>query len=328
LGIYPGGYRLITTQRPAPAVPTQANRTWVEEPPHQIYTEKLWQSWVLPASNDDIWFTAGSAAYYDDLDYKDLPNAMAARWAQYRALSIAELNSKQQFELATDKGVLFLDQLRRTMGNDRFFKLMSDFFAAHKTQAVTAQSFLDAAGAKFAVPADPGGAMYTMSDLRDRLGSAMLVYGTMTEAGANRYAAEELQKRFYHALEKQVPIRKDFEVSEEDLRTHDIVFVGRPETNSALAAWQDKLGLDSSGGLFRINGLDYASEYEGLALAATNPLDAHHMVLVVAGNSPLETVLLTKAQFDNTQYAIFDSGKSITSGFAMSAPTVTAAAVR
>jgi hypothetical protein len=82
-----------------------------------------------------------------------------------------------------------------------------------------------------------------------------------------------------------------------------------------LAAWQEKIGLQSSGGLFRIAGQDHASETEGLVFTAANPLDQHHMALVLAGNSALETVLLTKAGLDETQYSIFDSGKDITSGF-------------
>ncbi len=80
--------------------------------------------------------------------------------------------------------------------------------------------------------------MYLLTDSRERLGSALIVYGTLSEAGANRYAAEELQKRFYRALEAQVPVRKDFELTEADLAAHDVIFVGRPETNSALSAWQ------------------------------------------------------------------------------------------
>jgi hypothetical protein len=250
---------------------------------------------------------------------------MAAHGAQVRSLSaISAPNAKQQFELETHKGALFLDQLRRTMGDDRFFKLMSDFFAAHKARAVTAQSFLDAAGVKFAPPADPGGPAYLLTDIRERLASAILVYGTQADAGANRYAAEQLEKRFYLALETAVPIRKDFEVTDADLRTHDVIFVGRPETNSALAAFDSKLGLDYSGGLFRIAGSDHASETEAIAFAASNPLDPHHMVLILAGNSALETVLLSKAEFDEAQYATFDAGKQIASGFLATGPTLAA----
>ena len=157
--------------------------------------------------------------------------------------------------------------------------------------------------------------MYLLTDLRQRYGSTLIIYGTLAEAGANRYAAEELQKHLYVALETAVPIRKDFELTEADLRTHDVVFVGRPETNSALAAWRDKIALDSSGGLFRMAGQDHASETEGLVFSAANPLDRRHMVLVLAGNSALETVLLTKSGFEDTQYSIWDSGRQMASGF-------------
>jgi hypothetical protein len=324
-GLYPSGYRLISARQSAPVKSAESlAKTMNVEPPRPEYSDRLWQGWVLPASDADIWFASGSAAYYQDLDSKDIPNAIAAHWAEVRSLSASALNPKQQFELETHKGALFLDQLRRNIGDDRFFKLMSDFFAAHKAQPVTAQSFLDAAGAKFALPADPGGAMYLLTDIRERLSSTMLVYGTLAEAGANRYAAEELAKRFYRALETAVPIRKDFEVTEDELRTHDVVFIGRPETNSAVAAWQDKLGLDFPLAVFRIDGRDHASEYEGLALAATNPLDSHHMVRVIAGNNALETVLLaSKGEFEDAQYMIFDSDKPTVSGFLRTPTQVT-----
>jgi hypothetical protein len=314
-GLYTSGYRLISTQ-PVPAGSAESAKEWTAAPSSQNYRDRLWNGWVLPASDADVWFASGSAAYFEDLDSKDLRNAIAAHWAEYRALSIVnDPTPRQRFELETHKGALFLDQLRRNMGDDRFFKLMADFFAAHKTKAVAAQTFLDAAGASFALPADTDGAIYTASDIHQRLGSAILVYGTRTDAGANRYAAEELQKHFFRWLESAVPIRKDFEVTDEELRTRDVVFVGRPESNSALAAWQEKIGLQSSGGLFRIDGQDYASETEALVFAAANPLDRHRMVLVVAGNSALQTVLLTTARWGETQYSIFDSGREMAAGF-------------
>ncbi len=74
---------------------------------------------MLPASSADIWFVSGTAAYYDDLDSKDLRNAMAAHWAEYRALSIVpDPTPRQRFQLETQKGVLFLDQLRRNLGDN------------------------------------------------------------------------------------------------------------------------------------------------------------------------------------------------------------------
>ena len=181
---------------------------------------------------------------------------------------------------------------------------MKDFFAAHTTKAVTAQSFLDAAGVKFALPPDKGGPMYLLSDIRRRLHTAILVYGTVTDAGANRYAAEQLQKNFLDSFESAVPIRKDFEVTPAELGAHDVIFVGRPETNSALAAWQEKIGLDSAGATFRVDGTTHASDTEALAFAATNPLDRRHMVLVLEGNNALSTVRLTKADLPRATHYV------------------------
>ena len=106
------------------------------------------------------------------------------------------------------------------------------------------------------------------------LPTAIIVYGTLRDAGANRYAAEQWQHNFLNDYESQVPIYKDFAVSDDLLRDHDVVFVGRPESNSALASWSAKLGLDYQGAAFKINNEVHASEREALILAAENPLDA------------------------------------------------------
>jgi hypothetical protein len=106
---------------------------------------------------------------------------------------------------------------------------------------VTAQSFLDQAGTTFTVEVGSGAA-YQTTDIWGRLRTAILVYGTVREAGANRYAAEQLQKRFLDAYESAVAIRKDFEVTDDELRHRDVIFVGRPEANSALAAVERATG--------------------------------------------------------------------------------------
>jgi phospholipase B-like protein len=303
-GLYASGYRMISARASAPDSASEA-------PPSRstagasVSDDQLWKGWVLPASDADIWFTSGSAAYYRDLESRDLSRAMDAHWAGYRSRSIAPTNPIQHFAVETHKGALFLDQLRRDMGDDRFFQLMKDFFTAHTTKTVTAQAFLDAAGVKFTMPEDKGGPMYLASDIRGRLPTAILVYGTVMDAGANRYAAEQLQKQYLNRYESEVPIRKDFEVTAAELRAHDVIFVGRPETNSALAEWQNRISLDAEGAQFRVDGSTHASETEALAFAAANPLDNRHMVLVLAGNSALATVRLTKASLKRTPYSVY-----------------------
>jgi len=180
---------------------------------------------------------------------------------------------------------------------------------------VTAQSFLDHAGATSTVEAGEG-PVYVTTDIWDRLRSAILVYGAVREAGANRYAAEQLQKRFLDAYESAVPIRKDFEVTDEDLRQRDVIFVGRPEANSALAEWSERLGLDYRENVFRLDGRAYASERDALLFAGKNPLDQNHMALVVAGNDALRTVKLAASVWDwkAGEYELVEDGKA-TAGF-------------
>ena len=136
----------------------------------------------------------------------------------------------------------------------------------------------------------------------------------MREAGANRYAAEQIALRYLDRYESEVPVYKDFEVSDELLRHRDVVFVGRPETNSALAAWSARLGLVSEGAEFKIDGGIHASEREALVFAAKNPLDSSHMVLAIAGNDALRTVKAARAEAP-AEYLLLDDGNPLRTGF-------------
>ena len=134
----------------------------------------------------------------------------------------------------------------------------------------------------------------------------MLVYGTQREAGANRYAAEQLQANYLNQFESQVPIYKDFEVTPDLLAHKDVIFVGRPEANTALAAWAGAIHLDYDSAMFKIDGQIHAGEREALTFAAKNPQDPSHMVLVLAGNDALRTVKLatTGGRFDQLPYVV------------------------
>lgn len=91
------------------------------------------------------------------------------------------------------------------------------------------------------------------------------------------------------------------------LNHHDVIFVGRPETNSALAEWSGKLGIEFAGASFKIDGATHASEREALLFAAKNPLDPAHMVLVIAGNDALRTVKAINTYGQDT-YVVYEDG--------------------
>lgn len=347
-GLYPSGYHLFEAD-PSPSLqaeirqnekarlmasadPPQPKTIVVSDPPS--YAGRIWKGWVLPASDADIWFVAGSAEYARILRSKDVQEAMNAQLAEWRRLQLspgnAPANATDNFLRERTRGVLFLDSLRRKMGDDAFLKLMNDYFAANATRTVAAQAFLEKAGADKASAQvenidPPDGPAYVASDIWRRLASAVIVYGTQADAGSNRYAAEQLQKEFLGRYQSEVPIYKDFEATSDVLRRHDVVFVGRPESNSELAAWAGKLRLDYSGAAFKIDGDVHASERDALILSATNPLDDTHMVLVVAGNDALGTVKAEGENLSADEYIVLKGDGGVTRGFV--APPVQAASV-
>ncbi len=296
-GLYPGGYYLFnagSTKAPASAIATQPQAK-AESVSWRDRTDQLWKGWVLPASEADTWFVAGSAEYYHLLQSTDVEKAMDAQKIRYRGLKISSETPLNRFRMEQTSGTLFLDSLRHKLGDEAFLKLMRNYFASHTTRSVTAQSFLDAAGVAYQVP-DPGdGPAYVANDIGRRLASAVIVYGTTREAGTNRYVAEQLQTRGRERNQYDVPIYKDFETSDAMLADKDVIFIGRPETNSALAAWRESVGLDYQGAVFKVAGVAHASEHEALVYAAKNPRNPAHMVLVYAGNSPLETARAAKS---------------------------------
>jgi hypothetical protein len=283
----------------------------------------LWKGWILPASDADVWLTSGSALYYEMLSGDDLENQLNTQRARYRAAALeheqplaklaSSTKSANWHTLAETKGALLLDALRREMGDDAFYSLMRNLFDRNTTKTVSSSAFVAAAAKPqlfekwlngIGLPDTPDGPSYLASMFRRKLATAVIVYGTQAEAGANRYAAEQWQKQFLEMYESIVPIKKDFEVAEDDLADRDVFFVGRPETNSMLAQWSKGIALDYEGSVFRVDGNDHGSETQALVYAAMNPQEHTHMVVVAAGNSPLSTVLASKRGLGDAQHTV------------------------
>jgi len=330
-GIYSSGYRVISTAPPA----ALADAGHSDQPaPLKVapvsYKDRRWKGWILPAGDADLWLAAGSAAYYYDLGADDLERAMDERRVGYRNAAMADPDERERHRMVRNKGALLFDALRRRMGDDKFFDLMNRFFTAHTTKTVNTGQFIAAAGEDQRgfieswlkspeLPGDLGGDAHMLAEYHGMapiVGDTIIVYGTVLDAGANRYAAEQLQRRLNDLYESEPPVRKDFELSNEELSAHHVIFVGRPETNSALAHVASEIRLDYRGATFRIAGVTHASERESLALAANNPLNPHRGVFVVAGNSALETVRLARTlDFPAAEYAVYDAGKESAAGF-------------
>ena len=74
--------------------------------PAPDYADRLWKGWVLPASDADTWFVAGSASYYRLLQSKDLDQSVEAQRIRYRGLKLAADNPQTRFQREQIKGAL------------------------------------------------------------------------------------------------------------------------------------------------------------------------------------------------------------------------------
>jgi len=337
-GLYPSGYRLLEARAAAPAAEEKAEAATKPEPkPAKLDPEKLWKGWILPAGAADLWLKGGASTYRGVLLEEDPEKTLEGARAAYRlaardgdtALSRLEFSTRSNhfWRLAYIKGTLLLHTLRLEMGDDRFFALMKDFFDRHTTKTVTSAMFLEAAGPErkefFArwldqpgLPGDSGGAVFQLTDLSRRLPTAMIVYGTGPDAGANRYAAEELRRKFRESYDPiEMPLRKDFEATEAELKDHDVIFIGRPESNCPLARLAQRIGLRYDGEAFQLNGKTYASERHALTLAATNPLNPQRMIVVITGNSALETVRAAAPPQTRYEFVVLEAGKPSVTGY-------------
>src|SRR6185437_11206758 len=117
-GIYPGGYRLVTTEAPQSLrEPMLQNQHTVAKPAWEpISPDRLWKGSILPASEKDAWLAAGAAAYYQDLQSHNLEKTVSARRAAFGIAARSGNDEMQRYRMAENKGALLLDALRNKMG--------------------------------------------------------------------------------------------------------------------------------------------------------------------------------------------------------------------
>ncbi len=143
---------------------------------------------------------------------------------------------------------------------------------------------------KHGVTARGNGSPFTILTLDDELEHALIVYGTQDDEAGNHEAARLLQtalRRREHNV--QPPIKSDREVSDDDLRRHHLLLVGRPATNAVSQRFAAQWGVDFGARSFQVRGRLYTHPESAVLAAGDNSLDARWSVVLVAGLSGLGT---------------------------------------
>jgi hypothetical protein len=306
-GLYASGYHLFQANPvappAAPAAPAVKETIAAAPVLKQVPEEKLWKGWILPASEAEEWIAIGSAFYREALS-SNSPSDEITAWR----LRIGR--SPQSTRIA--EAVLQFEAARQRLGDEAFLKLMDEYFQSHTTKTVSAAD-LPFAHSTVNATADEKRAL--QSSVFPKLSDALVVYGTEEEAGANRYAAEVLQAELNGMFESRVPLRKDFELTPEQAKSKTLIFVGRPAANSALRAFVPALGLKFDGASFEVNGKSFVHGRDGLMWAGVHPENRDALILVLAGNSPVETVRLATLPLADKVWQVTRAGKSVESGF-------------
>lgn len=152
---------------------------------------------------------------------------------------------------------------------------------------------------KYGLAAGGHGSPFTVLTFDSEIEQSLIVYGTVDEEDANRVAASRLQ----HALRRRehnaiAAIKSDREVSAEELRTHHVLLIGRPDSNRVVARFRTHLPGSFGPRSFVIRWQAYAHPETAVILATENPLNRRYSLVVVAGLGSLAT-LTTVPQFED-----------------------------
>ncbi|HEX4055773.1 MAG TPA: C45 family autoproteolytic acyltransferase/hydrolase [Tepidisphaeraceae bacterium] len=137
---------------------------------------------------------------------------------------------------------------------------------------------------------------WTGSAYKLDLAHTLIIYGTRVEAVANRIAAEKLQQAIIDQGEHAVvPIKPDTDVSDDDLRGHHLLLIGRPQCSELIERLAHSLPVTFGPCSFIARGQLYAHAESAVIAAGTNPQDPHYCIVCVAGLSPGATLRAAKA---------------------------------
>ncbi len=302
-GIYSSGYQLFEALKTAPeSAVAEAPKPETKGTLKKIDADKLWKGWLLPATPQDEWITLGSVAWLRILSANDPDESLKIYLARAR---------ESDNDAKTAHAVAMFDAIRKQLGDEKFVTMLKDYYAKNTTKKVTTADF-PVAVPKVDLPDAKRTALFTA--LFGRLQNAVIVYGTDGEAGANRYAAEKMQQTWNSWFERQIPVVPDHAFTAELFKTKTVIFVGRPETNSALReAGPARVKFD--GASFTVDGRTYAAERDGVAMVEPNPQNANELMVVVAGSCGAETVRVTEADLGARAWLVTRRGETKQSGF-------------
>jgi hypothetical protein len=148
---------------------------------------------------------------------------------------------------------------------------------------------------RFLVAVDGGAAVtsggaFTVTSFLSEPKNTLIVYGTGDEIPTNREAARLLQQAIRKSwCNVTVPIKSDKETKEEDLKSHHLLLIGRPDSNSLLAKHHSDLPVSFGPRSFRVRQETYAHPLSAVIAAGDNPENRRYSMVAICGLSAEST---------------------------------------
>jgi hypothetical protein len=157
---------------------------------------------------------------------------------------------------------------------------------------------------------------YTFSNYFENFHEAMFVYGTSRQIEVNHELALrfrlKLANRFTEILP---PLRKDSEITDDELKNNDLLVLGGPADNGLARKLIAKLGLEVGKNWFKWQGKTYGKEDEGLFVALPNPYNKKRVVYLFIANSALELFHITDSYRRLPSWTLFKGAKEVEKGY-------------
>ncbi len=211
----------------------------------------------------------------------------------------AQWNESAWYTVAANKGVMLLAMLRAELGEAAFDKALDEFGRAHADSAVTSAEFQKhleaAAGHSLAALFDPWlkgtgsleparESFWSVDSFEAEPEKTIIVYGTRQDRAAQREAADMLERKIARRGSNFfLPIKADTEVTDDELKAHHVLLIGRPSANAVTERLAGGLGVRFGDSSFVVRGETYANADSSLVVAGANPLAERYSIVVFAG---------------------------------------------
>jgi hypothetical protein len=160
-------------------------------------------------------------------------------------------------------------------------------------------------GLESGIARNNGGAFTILSFLSEPK-KTLIVYGTVDELFANREGARLLQQAIRQSwCNVTVPIKTDKEITEEEIKSHHLLLIGRPDSNSLVGRFQSELPVTFGSRSFRVRQEAYAHPLSAVITVGDNPSNRRFSIVAISGlnaestRSAAQSLLQTGMQMGN-----------------------------